>query len=105
MKKRKTVQIDVEKLIELVRCRPSLYDKKHRDYKDKQKAAITWLRIAQECGVSATAATTRWEGLRNNYRKHQKKIKGKTGQALKRITPYIWYGNLTWLEPHVGTRR
>ena len=104
-KKRRMVALDVAKLIELVEVRPSLYDKKHKDYKDKKKNLAIWASIGASVGVSGTLAQVRWDGLRDNYRRYKKKIKGKTGQALKRIHKYTWYDHLRWLDPHVGTRR
>ena len=76
-KKRCLVTIDVAKLIDLVCENPLLYDKQHKEYKDKKKLVATWLRIIKELGVLGPPASVRWDGLCNNYRRYKKRSKAK----------------------------
>ena len=103
-KRRKMANLDCEKLIELVHVRPNLYDKKHREYKDKKKTNACWARIGEEVGVTGEVASQRWTTIRDNYARYKKRIKGKTGSALKNITKYVWYDYMRWIEPHLGHR-
>ena len=98
------INVDVAELIDLVHSKPSIYDKRHKDYKDRRRTRAIWNQIGEELGARPEDCFCKWENLRDNYRRHKKKIKGKTGAALKRITPYTWYEYLRWLDPHMGRR-
>lgn len=57
-----------EKLIELVKENPILYDKQHKDFKNFIKRDKLWKHISKELGVDEKKTKSRWKTLRDTYR-------------------------------------
>ncbi|XP_064617230.1 uncharacterized protein LOC135481321 [Liolophura sinensis] len=74
----KIVNSILEKLIELVRQNPPLYDVSRKDYKDALKNTNIWASIAatlQEHGLIGDFRKTRWRTLRDTFVRKKREMK------------------------------
>ncbi|KAJ8723095.1 hypothetical protein PYW08_003007 [Mythimna loreyi] len=89
--------MDDEKLIELVRVHPAIYDLSHRKYMDNHFKATIWNNIGLELGVSGLICKSRWSNIRDNFRKNIQKNVTKSGQGRKSTKPYKYHEQLSFL--------
>ncbi|XP_076283501.1 uncharacterized protein LOC143210495 [Lasioglossum baleicum] len=94
-------KLDADKLIELIREFPILYDLTHAKYSDSKAKERVWLWIAERmkqpgnyhsinhfyCLLEAACKKT-WSNLRDAYRRALKRRKGASGQAANRKWKY-----------------
>ncbi|XP_050101524.1 uncharacterized protein LOC126581716 [Anopheles aquasalis] len=90
-----------ERLIELVRNHPYLYDTSNMYYRDVHKKEETWEEIAGTMGIQVTLAKKKWRCLRDRYMRSKKLIKGTTGQATIKVQAIA---ALEFLEPFIQPR-
>ncbi|XP_064469884.1 transcription factor Adf-1-like [Ornithodoros turicata] len=83
-------QVDAEKLIELVRRFPYLYDLSHPDFKDTQTKENTWKSIGEKLGVTGDVAMKKWVNLRDRYGKLKKDHDGKLRSGAAAVPPVSW---------------
>ncbi|XP_055849564.1 uncharacterized protein LOC129914374 [Episyrphus balteatus] len=69
-----------EKLIQLVRKCPILYDLSHEDYKNTKKKERVWAGIAAELKEGTDDVKKRWKNLRDTYLRYIKGKKTKSGR-------------------------
>ncbi|XP_055538231.1 uncharacterized protein LOC129725879 [Wyeomyia smithii] len=91
--------MDDEKLIELVRSHPVLYDLGEARYLDSRHKTVIWNRIAAELEAEANDCKSRWSNIRDQYRKSLKKETTRSGQAATQIRPYKYKHLLRFLKP------
>ncbi|XP_055536588.1 uncharacterized protein LOC129725138 [Wyeomyia smithii] len=91
--------MDDEKLIELVRSHPVLYDLGEARYLDSRHKTVIWNKIAAELEAEANDCKSRWSNIRDQYRKSLKKETTRSGQAATQIRPYKYKHLLRFLKP------
>ncbi|KAL4131440.1 hypothetical protein QTP88_008753 [Uroleucon formosanum] len=89
-----------EKLIEMVRSHVELYDLSHAKYMDSGYKDI--ILIDNNYFFLGKICKTRWNNIRDNYRKSIKKTT--SGQAFKRNKIYKYDDQLQFLKPHLQER-
>ncbi|KAF5307839.1 hypothetical protein FQR65_LT18321 [Abscondita terminalis] len=87
-----------EKLIELVRNYPVLYDLSNAKYMDTNFKNTIWRKIGDEMKTTGTSCKTRWGNIRDNFRKSLKKTKTVSGQKAKTAKPYKYSEQLNFLK-------
>nr|CAD7590668.1 unnamed protein product [Timema genevievae] len=70
-----------ERLIELVKSHPILYQLSDRNYKDNFMKETVWIEIAGRLGKAVPECKTRWRTIRDSYRKIKNKKKQKGSRA------------------------
>nr|CAD7459043.1 unnamed protein product [Timema tahoe] len=70
-----------ERLIELVKSHPILYQLSDRNYKDNFMKENVWIEIAGRLGKAVPECKTRWRTIRDSYRKIKNKKKQKGSRA------------------------
>ncbi|XP_031768735.1 uncharacterized protein LOC116413460 [Galleria mellonella] len=94
-----TLSKQQEKLIELVKQRPLLYDLCDVDNKNRVKKAKAWLDIAKEMGSNDVSLWRyKWKGLKDNYTKYKKYNETSAGQAYKKYKNWPWADNMKFLD-------
>ncbi|KAG5900366.1 hypothetical protein JTB14_033814 [Gonioctena quinquepunctata] len=93
-----------EKLIDIVRKYPFLYDVTHPKYSDTIKKNQAWKEIAEELRDSAGACKQKWQSLRDCFRRALNKRKRKTGPAAKKIKKWKYEEEMTFLIPLFAER-
>ncbi|XP_011881772.1 PREDICTED: uncharacterized protein LOC105569709 [Vollenhovia emeryi] len=97
--------MDDEMLIECVRQHVELYDISDKRYVGGAHKQRIWKEISQYLGHSAITCKTRWNNIRDNYRKSLKKRvarSGLTGQP--KNMRYRYENQLTFLLPFIKER-
>nr|CAD7205495.1 unnamed protein product [Timema douglasi] len=82
-----------EKLIELVKMHPALYDRGQEDYKDAQMKEIIWKTIGESVGKTVGECKKRWKDIRDNYFRNKRKELAST-----RLSKWRLYKLLTFLD-------
>ncbi|XP_018307740.1 transcription factor Adf-1-like [Mycetomoellerius zeteki] len=99
-----------ELLTNFVRQNPCLYDKKCKEYKDKNFVADTWSSIASACNMSVDTVQRQWKILRNQFtREHRLMMTYEpsgTGNNTSKRPRKTWYlyDSLFFLASHVAHR-
>ncbi|KAF5277014.1 hypothetical protein FQR65_LT16073 [Abscondita terminalis] len=93
-----------EKLIELVRNYPVLYDLSNAKYMDTNFKNTIWRKIGDEMKTTGTSCKTRWGNIRDNFRKSLKKTKTVSGQKAKTAKPYKYSEQLNFLKKFFDDR-
>nr|CAD7269272.1 unnamed protein product [Timema shepardi] len=70
-----------EKLIDLVKSHPILYQLSDKSYKDNFMKENVWIEIAASLGKAVPECKTRWRTIRDSYRKIKNKKKQKGSRA------------------------
>ncbi|CAG9766009.1 unnamed protein product [Ceutorhynchus assimilis] len=92
-----------EKLIELVKKYPILYDLGNPDYKNIRKRDKIWDQIGAELNESGEEVKKRWKNLRDSYAKYLKCIKTKTGQSAKKnYSKWQWASLMEPFKPFLA---
>ncbi|XP_044759431.1 uncharacterized protein LOC123317115 [Coccinella septempunctata] len=101
--------VDAEQLIELVKNRPVLWNRKHEKYRDKFKTQKAWQEILTELDVNfeefdddvksefGRIVLKKWTQMRDSYRKSLSK-KQRSGPAGSKIKTYIYSSRLRFLD-------
>ncbi|KAI4830241.1 hypothetical protein KUCAC02_001887 [Chaenocephalus aceratus] len=99
-----------QKLAELVREHPNLYDQSRQDYKDNLKGHLSWKEIADNMGKSEEAVKQKWKNLRDKFCKAKKRMARRSSPLptdeeipLDRAVPVL-YHQLAWLSSYVKPR-
>uniref|UniRef100_A0A6P7F325 Transcription factor Adf-1-like n=1 Tax=Diabrotica virgifera virgifera TaxID=50390 RepID=A0A6P7F325_DIAVI len=106
--------VPTEKLIELVKKYPILYDLSHEDYKNIRKKDKIWDEIGQEMKECREELKRRWRSLRDSYVRYLRVIKTRTGQgaqnktwqwaeSMKMFQPFLLFANTSSNMPEVAT--
>ncbi|XP_058830974.1 uncharacterized protein LOC131689719 [Topomyia yanbarensis] len=90
--------MDEEYLIELVCTYPVLYDLSHAKYMDVRYKSEIWKRIGAELGQNASICKSRWNNIRDQYRKSLKKEAIRSGQSATKLRPYKYRELLGFLN-------
>lgn len=85
--------MDDELLIEVIRLRPVIYNSAHSKYMDNKLKDNLWKEISQILKEEVSACKSRWNNMRDNYRKSLKKISA--GSKTKR---YKYSDQLSFLN-------
>ncbi|KAM0728579.1 hypothetical protein ACS0PU_004834 [Formica fusca] len=96
--------MDNEKLIELVRQHVELYDLSHSKYLDGNHKEKIWKSISQELDQPVNICKTRWNNIRDNYRKSLKKRVTTRGQSAIKINKYKYEDQLSFLSSFLKER-
>ncbi|RZF43337.1 hypothetical protein LSTR_LSTR001598 [Laodelphax striatellus] len=83
-----------KKLIECVRKNPILYDLSHPEYMDTELKSDVWKKIGAELKVEGGTCKTRWNRLRDCYRKFLKR----NAQGLMRSQRYKYAKEMRFLQ-------
>ncbi|XP_068624769.1 uncharacterized protein [Battus philenor] len=73
MNKRRTIDVDMNKLIELVRPRDLIWNRQLKGHHNWYKLDESWKEIAKELGVTRDEARLKWKYLRDQARKEVRK--------------------------------
>ncbi|XP_063543168.1 uncharacterized protein LOC134751619 [Cydia strobilella] len=73
MNKRRTIDVDMNKLIELVQTRDIIWNRQLKGHHNWYKLDESWKEIAQELGVTRDEARLKWKYLRDQARKEVRK--------------------------------
>ncbi|XP_059053978.1 uncharacterized protein LOC131848209 [Achroia grisella] len=88
-----------EKLIELVKQRPMLYDLRDANNKNRSRKAKAWLEIAKEMGSNdGSLWRYKWKGLKDNYTKYKKSNQTSTGPGYKKYKNWPWAEHMKFLD-------
>ncbi|KAJ8714452.1 hypothetical protein PYW07_002677 [Mythimna separata] len=97
---------ETEKLIELVKERPYLYDMNDPEYKNRAKRLATWKEITEEMGSGhADIWLARWKGLKDNYVKYKKSTEPAHADTYKNYKNWPWAEHLMFLDDYFTSRR
>uniref|UniRef100_A0A6P7FYR8 Uncharacterized protein LOC114335662 n=1 Tax=Diabrotica virgifera virgifera TaxID=50390 RepID=A0A6P7FYR8_DIAVI len=66
--------MDLELLINAVREQKLLWNKKHKDYRNRLLARRAWKRVADGLGCTSADAQKKWKNLRDSFARELKKI-------------------------------
>ncbi|KAK8727229.1 hypothetical protein OTU49_009770, partial [Cherax quadricarinatus] len=98
-------QLEMERLIDIVRSNEILYDVNNKGYKDSIRKINVWKNIAQQVGLeNGEAAKAKWKNLRDSYVKFLRTEKT-TGKTAKKYKKWPWATQLEFLKPHVVDRQ
>lgn len=93
-----------ERLCEVVRRYPHIYNSSLKGHKDVLRCTETWKEIAQTLGKDESFCRQRWKYLRDRYVKAKRKTGGKGGDASgSDRSPHIMT-MLSWLSSFVRHR-
>ncbi|KAM9408139.1 uncharacterized protein KZ484_024327 [Pholidichthys leucotaenia] len=99
------------KLAELIREHPNLYDQSRRDYKDNMKGHMSWLEIAAAMGKSEEEVKLKWKNLRDKFCKAKKRVAKRKHPRLddsespvERPPLPVLCSQLAWLSAYVKPR-
>ncbi|CAK1546674.1 unnamed protein product [Leptosia nina] len=73
MNKRRTIDVDMNKLIDLVRIREIIWNRQLKGHHNWYKLDEAWKEIAVELGVTRDEARLKWKYLRDQARKEMRK--------------------------------
>ncbi|XP_068207668.1 uncharacterized protein [Palaemon carinicauda] len=96
--------MDDELLIELVRNHLVLYDVAQPKYMDCRFKQNIWKKIGDVMKVDGSSCKSRWNNIRDNYRKFIKKTSTKSGQSAKKIKLYKFSEQLSFLKKYMQER-
>ncbi|KAL1516119.1 hypothetical protein ABEB36_000040 [Hypothenemus hampei] len=94
--------VHTEKLIEIVKRYPILYDLSHGDYKNVRKKDKVWEKIGAEINESGDEVKKKWKNLRDSYIRNLKSNKTKTGQAAKVGKKWQWSDQMEMFRPFLS---
>ncbi|KYN06193.1 hypothetical protein ALC62_02866 [Cyphomyrmex costatus] len=94
-------------LIDLIRSRPFLYDKKMKEYRDIQMKENAWAEISSILEVSVSDCQLRWLRLRQRFSKERQLRENETrsGAGKPKRQKWVLFDNLSFLEKIVTPRR
>ncbi|XP_050503569.1 uncharacterized protein LOC126882637 [Diabrotica virgifera virgifera] len=92
----------MERIIELVRKYPILYDLSHEDYKNVRKKDKIWTRIGEEIGENGDEIKKKWRNMRDTYAKYIRTNKTRTGQAASDKKKWIWADHMESFKPFLN---
>ncbi|XP_058983450.1 transcription factor Adf-1-like isoform X2 [Musca domestica] len=92
--------MDDKKLIESVRNCPCLYDKTHKDFKDREKKRRAWIEVANNLDVDETIAMKRWGNLRERFSKDIRNPQNSSGSGKQ----WALLESLQFLRSHIISR-
>ncbi|RZF41332.1 hypothetical protein LSTR_LSTR000046 [Laodelphax striatellus] len=94
-----TIEQD-EKLIEIVRNHPMLYDTDRKDYRDMELKMKVWKTISETFGFSPEVCHVRWRTIRDTHRRNvnRTKSKGKTSFKSKYTKQIIEFLDSTFKD-------
>ncbi|XP_076645462.1 uncharacterized protein LOC143354956 [Halictus rubicundus] len=95
-----------ERLIECVKGREFLYDTSHAKYMDSKYKSAAWREIAEELNQPAALCKSRWQNIRDQYRKFRaRNSAGRSGQATDTLSrKYRYEDLLQFLTPYFQER-
>ncbi|XP_028156392.1 uncharacterized protein LOC114349977 [Ostrinia furnacalis] len=86
-----------EKLIDLVKPHPCLYNTKDRHYRHTYKKDMIWEKISKALNQNCDETKAKWKNLKDSYVKYKKDIKDTTGQKRKYLN-WTWAPYLSFLD-------
>lgn len=99
---RKKIEMDDDRLIELVRRNPSLYELDHSSYNSGIARAQTWNAIGAELKRRPLFCKKRWGNIRDNYKKAMKKYYWRLSQGFTHVKKYKFFDKLHFLEHQIA---
>ncbi|XP_012279619.1 uncharacterized protein LOC105699324 [Orussus abietinus] len=96
--------MDDEKLIEYIREYEELYDLSHSQYLNGNIKNKKWAEISNKLKQPVAACKSRWNNIRDNFRKSLKKRGAKSGQAGATNKRYKYESQLSFLVPFIKER-
>ncbi|XP_015241947.1 uncharacterized protein LOC119789610 [Cyprinodon tularosa] len=99
-----------QKLAELVREHPNLYDQSRRDYRNSVKGHLAWKEIGAAMGKSEEEAKLLWKNLRDKFCKARKRlVRRQFPQQEEGDIPWEMqvpglFSQMAWLTSHVKLR-
>lgn len=96
-----------ERLSELVRNYPHLYDVSCPGHRDKQKIINSFQEIGEALGITGDVAKAKWAAIRERYVRAHNKVTGKKSgdgaNGMSAAGPPILQ-RLVWLSPYISHR-
>ncbi|XP_071941926.1 uncharacterized protein [Antedon mediterranea] len=94
----------IERLLLLVEKNSVLYDKKNSDYKNDKKKIDIWQAIGKQVGLEYPMVKTKFESIRDSFKKWKDSHIVKSGQEFKAKKKYKWADHLGFLQVHISHR-
>ncbi|KAK7863492.1 hypothetical protein R5R35_010522 [Gryllus longicercus] len=88
-----------ERLIELVKRFPILYDLHHEDYKNSHKKNRIWDEIGKEINETGEEAKKKWKNLRDTFAKFSRSPQTRTTQTGRRGKKWMWADQMEAFRP------
>ncbi|XP_035224197.1 transcription factor Adf-1-like [Stegodyphus dumicola] len=94
-----------EILINEIRQYPLLWDHKLKDYRNKERKELIWIKISNSIGYDVNTIRHRWKCLRDRYVRECKALKSKNRSGSEATTPkFGLYEELSFLRDTVSHR-
>ena len=69
--------------MEIIREFPTIYNRASKDFKDRNKKANSWKKIAEYLGQSFEDVKRRYESIRTSFSRYLQKRRGKSGSGVE----------------------
>ncbi|KAF5283967.1 hypothetical protein FQR65_LT13659 [Abscondita terminalis] len=90
---------DCEKLIELIRQHPPIYNAQLDSYRDENLKDNIWTSIAESINKTGLECRKKWKLIRDSYNRYKRKQKHSTGSAAPpKNSKWQFYDRLRFLE-------
>ncbi|XP_028131789.1 uncharacterized protein LOC114327381 isoform X1 [Diabrotica virgifera virgifera] len=96
--------MDVERLIEIVRDNPVLYDTNHDNYMRTKLKDEIWEEIGLELNTDGNSVKDQWRKLRDSYREALRRQSSKIGHKSGPVRLWLYQKEMEFLIPHMKNR-
>lgn len=97
-------EIEVEKIIELVRAKEVLWNLSDTNYKNNKFKAVQWKAISNELNMPIANVKTKWRSIRDTYARNLTKRGGVEQTTEDCEIGYKYAAQLKFLRPHLRHR-
>ena len=96
--------IDNVKFMEIICEFPTVYNRRLKDFKDRNKKSNCWTAISEKVGQPIDQVKRRYESIRTQFGKYLKSRKGRSGSGSGDIPLDPKYEHLQWLSNYIVSR-
>ena len=91
--------------MEIIREFPTIYNRASKDFKDRNKKANSWKRIAEYLGQTVEDVKRRYESIRTSFSRYLQKRRGRSGSGVQDTPLEPKFEHLRWLLSFINTRQ
>ena len=91
--------------MEIIREFPTIYNRASKDFKERNKKANSWKKIAEYVGQSVEDVKRRYESIRTSFSRYLQKRRGKSGSGVEDTPLEPKFEHLRWLLSFITTRQ
>ena len=84
---------------------PSIYNRASKDFKDRNKKANSWKKIAERLHETIDSVKRRYETIRTEFSRYLSKMRGRSGSGAGDLGVNPKYEHLLWLKPFIISRQ